>query len=219
MTTHLHREIDRLKTRLLALGGLVEDSLWKAVQAVNTRDEALALAVVEADKEIDRQEVELEEDCLKALALHQPVATDLRFIVAVLKINNDLERIGDQSANIANRAKYLARHAPVDAPFDLPGMARKVQAMLHDSLNALINMDATAARGICVADDEIDAMHRQTYGMVRAEIRRHPEQLDALTHILSISNHLERVADHATNIAEDVIYMVEGQIMRHLTVD
>ena len=219
MTTHLHREIDNLKTRLLSLGGMVEDGLWKAVQAVHDRDEVSAQAVIDNDHLIDMLEVELEEECLKVLALYQPVATDLRFIVAVLKINNDLERIGDLAGNIARRARFLARHVPVEAPFDLQGMARRAQAMLHESRDALINMDAIRAREICKEDDEVDAMHRQTYGMVRDEIRRHPENLEALTQILSISNHLERAADHATNIAEDVIYMVEGHIMRHAVVD
>ncbi len=215
MTNHLQREIDAIKRELLSLGGLVEDSLWKAVRAFSERDEALAEEVMATDKEIDRREVQMEEECLKVLALHQPVAVDLRLIVAVLKINNDLERIGDLSVNIARRARYLASHPRVEAPFDLPGMARLAQAMLHASLDAVVNMDTTQARHVCESDDELDAIHRQTYGLVRDEIRAHPEQLDALTHILSTSNHLERIGDLATNIAEDVVYMVEGQIVRH----
>ncbi|MBC8425036.1 phosphate signaling complex protein PhoU [bacterium] len=215
MTTHFQREIDAIKRELLALGGLVEETLWKAVQAFNERDESLADEVVETDREIDRREVQMEEECLKVLALHQPVAVDLRLIVAVLKINNDLERIGDLSVNIARRARFLASHPQVRAPFDLPGMARQAQAMLHDSLDAVVNMDTALARRVCEADDEIDAVHRQTFGLVRDEIRAHPDQLDALTHILSTSNHLERIGDLATNIAEDVIYLVEGRIVRH----
>jgi len=157
----------------------------------------------------------MEEECLKVLALHQPVAVDLRLLVAVLKINNDLERIGDLAVNIARRAHFLASHPQVEAPFDLPGMARMTQAMLHDSLDAVVSMDTALARRVCEADDEVDATHRQTYGLVRDEIRAHPEQVDALTQILSTSHHLERIGDLATNIAEDVIYMAEGRIVRH----
>jgi phosphate transport system protein len=215
MTTHLQREIDTIKRELLAIGGQVEESLWKAVQAFNERDEELAREVVETDREIDRREVRMEEECLKVLALHQPVAVDLRLLVAVLKINNDLERIGDLACNIARRARFLVAHPQVEAPFDLPGMARLAQSMLHDSLDAVVNMDTAQARKVCEADDELDAIHRQTYGLVRDEIRARTAHVDALTHILSTSNHLERIGDLATNIAEDVIYMVEGQIVRH----
>ncbi len=215
MTTHLQREINTIKRDLLTLGGIVEEHLWKAVEAFNERDEDLAREVVKKDREIDQLEVQMEEECLKILALHQPVAVDLRLIVAVLKINNDLERIGDLGVNIARRAKFLASHPRVEAPFNLAGMARMVQAMLHDSLDAVVNMDVALARRVCEADDEIDAVHRQTYGLVREEILAHPEQLDALTHILSTSHHLERIGDLTTNIAEDVIYMVEGIIVRH----
>jgi len=215
MTNHLQREIDAIKRELLAIGGLVEESLWKAVQAFNERDEDLAREVVETDREIDRREVGMEEECLKVLALHQPVAVDLRLLVAVLKINNDLERIGDLACNIARRARFLASRPLVEAPFDLPRMARLAQTMLHDSLDAVVNMDTDQARRVCEADDELDAIHRQTYGLVRDEIRANTAHVDALTHILSTSNHLERIGDLATNIAEDVIYMVEGQIVRH----
>lgn len=215
MSTHLQREIDTIKRELLSLGGLVEEALWKAVQAFNERDEDLAREVVETDRTIDRLEVQMEEECLKVLALHQPVAQDLRLLVAVLKINNDLERIGDLAVNIARRARFLASHPQVEAPFDLQGMARKAQAMLHGSLDAVVNMDTAKAREICAADEEIDAIHRQTYSLVRDEIRNHPEQVDALTQILSTSHHLERIGDLVTNIAEDVIYMAEGHIVRH----
>ena len=193
---------------------MVEESLWKAVQAFNERDEDLASAVVETDREIDRREVRMEEECLKVLALHQPVAVDLRLLVAVLKINNDLERIGDLAATSPGAPASWPPHPQVEAPFDLPGMARLAQAMLHDSLDAVVNMDTEQARKVCEADDELDAIHRQTYGLVRDEIRATPSSVDALTHILSTSNHLERIGDLATNIAEDVIYMVEGQIVR-----
>ena len=212
---HLRKEIDLLKKLLLSLSGQVEENLWRAVRAFEARDHDLAEEVIARDAEIDVREVELEEECLKALALHQPVATDLRFIVSVLKINNDLERIGDLAVNVAQRARFLAEQPEGHAVFDLPGMATRVQGMLRRSLDALVNMDPAAARAVCVEDDEVDAIHRQTYKLVRDAIRENPAQMDALIHVLSTSNHLERIADLATNIAEDVIYMVEGHIVRH----
>jgi phosphate transport system protein len=139
--------------------------------------------------------------------------------VAVLKINNDLERIGDLAVNIAERALFLATQPPVHTSFDFLVMAEKAQAMVHKSLDALVNMDAGLAREVCASDDEIDAMNRRMYHQVEEGISQHPEQMQSLVHILSTSRHLERIADHATNIAEDVIYMTEGIIARHRTED
>lgn len=215
MAKHLERELDRLKRRMLSLSAVVEESVHQAVQALEEHDERLAQQVIDGDVEVDRAEVELEEECLKLLALHQPVASDLRFIVAVLKINSDIERIGDLAVNIAERAQFLATHARVDVSFDFAGMAAKAQAMVKKSLDALVNADAKAALDVCAADDEVDAMNRQMYLQVEDGIRRNPEQLEALIDLLSTSRHLERIADHATNIAEDVVYMVEGDIVRH----
>jgi phosphate transport system protein len=154
---------------------------------------------------------------LKILALHQPVAIDLRFIVAVLKINNDLERIGDLAVNIAERAIFLAGRPKINISIELIDMAHHAQSMLKKSLDALINHDAELAHKVCASDDTIDQMNRQMYLNVQEAILKNPEQISALIHLLSASRHLERVADHTTNIAEDVIYMVEGQIMRHKT--
>jgi len=215
MAKHLERELDRLKRQILSLSAMVEESVRDAVRSLEDRDERLAAKVIEGDPEIDRVEVDLEEECLKLLALYQPVATDLRFIVAALKINNDLERIGDLAVNIAERAQFLATHDRVDMPFDFVGMAEKARAMVKKSLDALVNLDAEAAFEVCAADDEVDAMNRQMYLQVQEGIRRHPEQMQSLIHMLSTSRHLERIADHATNIAEDVIYMIEGEIVRH----
>lgn len=160
-------------------------------------------------------EVDLEEDCLKILALHQPVAIDMRFIVAVLKINNDLERIGDLSVNIAERAISLARQVRTETPFDFDGMAVKVQSMLHRSLDALVNSDARLAREVLTSDDEIDAIHRQMYEDVKKAIVECPDKIDSLIQLLAVSRNLERIADHTSNIAEDVIYLVDGEIIRH----
>ncbi|MGQ9731462.1 MAG: phosphate signaling complex protein PhoU [Candidatus Zipacnadales bacterium] len=220
MTSHLHREIENLKKKLLALSALVEDNLRRSVRALITRDRALAAEAVRVDDEqIDISEVDVEEDSLKILALHQPVATDLRFIIAVLKINNDLERVGDMAVNIAERADYLAQTGPVEIPIDIRTMCEKAQAMLRQSLDALINMDANLARQVCANDDEVDDLNRANYAAVQDRIRAHPDDIECLMHILAVSRHLERIADHATNIAEDVIYMVEGEIVRHRSRD
>lgn len=216
MTKHFEKEIERLKKKILSLSALVEESVWKAVKSIEDRDIGLASKVIAADHEVDTMEVEVEEECLKVLALHQPVAADLRFVVAVIKMNSDLERIGDLAVNIAEQAIPLAsRPERNDIPFDLPGMSEKVQSMLRRALDSLVNLNAKLALQVCAADDEVDAIHRGMYGKVQDAIRKRPEHLEQFIHFLAVSRHLERIADHATNIAEDVIYMTEGQIVRH----
>ncbi len=215
MSQHLQREIEKLKKKILALGATVENSVREAVSAVERRDSKLAERIILRDNEIDQLEVDLEEDCLKILALHQPVAIDLRFIVAVLKINNDLERIGDLSVNLAERAKLLAASPQILVPFDLMAIAEKTEQMLKRSLDSLVNLNAVVARDVCQMDDEVDRANRQTYGLVKNAIISHPGQAEVLIAYLSVSRFLERIADHATNIAEDVIYMTEGFIARH----
>jgi phosphate transport system protein len=185
------------------------------VRAVHERDGELAQAVIDSDPEIDLMEVDIEEECLKTLALHQPVAHDLRFIIAVLKVNSDLERIGDLAAGIAKQGRYLAGSDTCDVPYDLVGMAVKVGRMLRDSLDALMEKDAAIAHRVCAADDEVDTMDRLMYQEVRAAIRETPEKTEGLIRLQRVSQNLERIADHATNIAEDVIYLVEGEIVRH----
>jgi phosphate transport system protein len=215
MSSHLRHEIEKLKKMLLSLSTLVEESVQQSVQAIQLRDDQLAERVVAIDSEIDAREVDLEEECLKALALHQPVASDLRFIIAVLKMNNDLERIGDLAVNIAERGIYLSTHMPVEMPFDLRAMADTVRMMLRKSLDALINSDVAMAYEVLKLDEDVDAINRETYNLVIPAIRRHPDQIDTLLHLLSVSRYLERIADHATNIAEDVLYMLNGDIIRH----
>jgi phosphate transport system protein len=215
MSVHLQREIQNLKKSILSLSAEVEERVWKAVKSMQDRNPKLAQTVIDGDIEIDRKEVEVEEECLKILALYQPVAIDLRFIVAVLKINNDLERIGDLAANIAKRSAYLSAHERIDVPFDFNAMAQKAQWMLRKSLDALVNMDVELARQVCAADDEVDKTNRDMYEWVKGEIRSNPEHLDRLLALFRIARHLERIADAATNIAEDVIYMAEGDIVRH----
>ena len=215
MTVHLERELDRLKKKILALGAIVEERVRMAIKAMETRDRELAKKVIEADDEIDQIEVDVEEECLKILALYQPVAIDLRFIVAVIKINNDLERIGDIAVNIAERAAFLATQGKLDIPFDFAGMAEKTQSMLKKSIDALVNMDSNLAWEVGAADDEVDAINRAMYLQVQDGIRKNIDRMECLIHLLQASRHLERIADHATNVAEDVIYMISGEIVRH----
>ncbi len=215
MALNFQREIDRLKRRILTLGALVEENLQRSLKSILNRDIALAMQSIKADNDIDEMEVEIEEDCLKILALHQPVAIDLRFIIAILKINNDLERIGDLAVNLAERAQFLTQRERVPIPFDLTEMAQLAETMLRGSLDALVNFDADLAREVVERDDEIDAMHRATYGKIEAAIRRDPDHMDIYISSLAFSRQLERVGDHATNIAEDVLYMIQGEIVRH----
>lgn len=216
---HMHREIENLKKQVLDLGGQVEGNVQQAVHALHVRDVKLAEKIIDSDEAVDASEVLLEEECLKILALYQPVAIDLRFLIAVLKINNDLERIGDLAVNIAERALFLSSRDPVDIPFDFIGMADKTKAMLRKSLESLVSMDAKLASNVCGLDDEVDAINRQMYEQVQEGILKNPGQIGSYIHCLSTSRHLERIADHATNIAEDVIYMVAGQIVRHKAED
>ena len=215
MPAHLFREIENLKKEILTLGAMAETAVRDATSAIENRDEALARTVIDRDIKLDDMEVQIEENCLKTLALHQPVAIDLRFIIAVLKINSDLERVGDLAVNVAERAAFLATQPPVDISFDFQAMARKAQEMLKRSLDSLVNLSAAQAREVLLGDDEIDVMNRRMYLIVQDAIRTHPDQTESLIHMLSASRHLERIADHATNVAEDVIYMIEGVIVRH----
>ena len=220
MSVHLHKAIESLKKRILALGALVEDSVSKALIAAEQCDMALAQQVIDGDTTIDMLEVEVEEECLKILALHQPVATDLRFIVAVLKINNDLERIGDLACNIASRARKMAAlTAPAKSPIDFQGAESKVSTMLHKSLEALVNVDENLAKWVWAQDEQIDAINRSVHKQVLQALKESPDDAERLTLLLSVSRNLERIGDHSTNIAEDIIYMNSGEIVRHSKVE
>lgn len=217
MSIHLQRETERLKKNIMSLSAMVEESVANAVKSLRDRKPDLARRVIDSDIQIDNLEVDIEEECQKILALHQPVAHDLRYIIAMLKINAELERIGDASVNIAERALVLSETERVDIPFDFTGMVEKARAMLHHSIDALVNQDTKLAYAVIAADDEVDAINREMYELVKDGIRRHPEHMEALIHLLSVSRHLERIGDHASNIAEDVIYLTEGIIVRHKT--
>lgn len=215
MSVHLQRAMEHLRKQLLSLSALVEDQVEMAVRAFLERDEQLAAEIERRDKEIDNREVEVEEECLKLLALYQPVATDLRLVVAAMKINNDLERIGDLAVNIARKAAAFA-HAPAMAiPIDVAAMGEKTQAMLRDSVDAMVNQDARLAHQVCVRDNEVDQMKHDFRVEVEDLMCRDPRQVPLLLRLLAVTRNLERVADCATNIAEDVIYLIEGKIIRH----
>jgi phosphate transport system protein len=213
---HLQRETDRLKRKVLALGALVEESLRLAFQAIEQRDAAKARRVIATDVLIDQNEVDVEEDCLKILALYQPVAYDLRFVAAVIKINSELERIGDLAENIAKRALDLLDEFPVVPPATVTVIADRTETILEKALDALVRQDAVTARKVLVADLEIDALYRQLLDELKDMLRGDPEHMDAIVLLFSVARYLERLADHATNIAEDVLYMVEGEIQRHV---
>ncbi len=215
MNVHLQNEIEKLKKRILTIGAYVNDAIKDAVKSLRDRDPKLAKRVVDGDVRIDEMEVELEEECLKVLALHQPVATDLRFVVAILKINNDMERIADQASNIAERSISLADQDKMAYPEELNQMLEKTQEMLNKSLHALIEMDVDLAREVISEDDEVDDLNREIYKLTQQSISRQPERLSCFINIMSVSRQLERIADLVTNIAEDIIYMVEGEIIRH----
>lgn len=215
MAVHLHRDLDKLKRELLLLGSLVEDLANRAVQALTERRADMAREVDEADKEVDEREIQLEEDCLKILALHQPVAQDLRFVVAAMKVNNDLERVGDLAGNLANRAQFLAEREPVAIPKELLAIADRVPGMLRRSLDALIELDTAKARSILVDDEFVDQTHQQLFQILEDRMLETPEKMREWIQLLSASRYLERMADLATNIAEDVIFLVNAEVVRH----
>jgi phosphate transport system protein len=211
----LGRKIKALDRQILGLGARVEQRVRLAIGALTARDPKMAAQVIEGDVEIDRAEVDLEEECLETLVLHQPVADDLRYIVSVLKINSDLERIGDLAVNIAQTALFVSPLQRMQIPFDLASLGEKTEEMLRLSLDAFVHSDVRLAAEICASDDEVDRMKHVIHGQFEKAMGFWDGDLEALLHLFLVSRQLERIGDHATNIAEDVIYMVTGQIHRH----
>ncbi len=214
MTTHLTRAMHTVKKEILSLGAMVEDRFKKAIYAVKTDDLEQAAYIVETDYLVDAKEVEVEEECLKILALYQPVATDLRLIAAVIKINNDLERIADYAANIAQRYKTSGRNANV-FQYDYTAMAEQAAKMLKLSLDALVSMDVDLAYQVREMDEQVNTMRNEAYRVMKDAIRKDPEMVEEIINMYLISRHIERVGDHTKNIAEEVIYLIEGEIIRH----
>ena len=215
MTKRFRKELEKIKRQILALGSMVEERVHMAVLAVEKNDADLAKRIINTDYEIDEKEVEIEEECLKVLALYQPVAIDLRFLIAVIKINNDLERIGDQAVNIAERVAVTSKRDPVDFFFDYAVMGEKAETMLKMSMESLINMDDDIAFKVLTLDDEVDQIKADVYDRIKKAIGEHPDKTVYLINLFLISRHIERLADHTTNIAEEVIYLIEGEIIRH----
>ena len=215
MSKHLSREMDRLERGILTLGTMVEEAINKATIAIVNRRPQLATEVIEGDELIDQREVELEEDCLKVLALHQPVAVDLRYIIATIKVNSSLERMGDLAQNLAQCALDLSHMEPLDAPIDMQSMIELVLSMVKRSLNSLVEIDAELARGVLRSDDEVDNARDEIDKVLSEMMQAEPHTVARAMLTSSAVKNLERIADQATNIAEDIVFMVEGDIIRH----
>ena len=217
MSKHLERDLENLQRDILAMGTAVEEAIDKATRALQERDADLAAEVIDGDGQIDEQENHVDEECLKILALHQPVATDLRRIAAILLINVDLERMADLAVDIAERAAELAGPPFIPVPEQLQRMTDLTILMVKDCLNAFVTLDTHQARRVVRLDDEVDRLNVAIIGELVQTMRRAPEYIESGLSLFSATRHLERIADHATNIAEDVVYLVEGEIIRHRT--
>jgi phosphate transport system protein len=215
MSKHLQRDLDNLQREILTMAASVEEAIYKAIRALQDREIHLAQQVIENDNRIDQQENHVEEECLKMLALHQPVAVDLRRITAVLKINTDLERMADLAADIAERAVALARPPLIPVPADLQRMTDLTTSMVRQSLDAFVNLDVRMARRVIRLDDEVDRHNNEIIAELIELMQKSPTMIQPGLSLFSATRHLERIADHATNIAEDVVYLVEGEIVRH----
>ncbi|WP_020587867.1 phosphate signaling complex protein PhoU [Desulfobacter curvatus] len=214
MSNQLTRAMHKIKKEILSLGAMVEDRFKKTIYAVKTDDLEQAIQIIETDYLVDAQEVEVEEECLKTLALYHPVATDLRLITAVIKINTDLERIADYAANIARRFKASGRNSN-SFQYDYTAMADQAAKMLKLSLDALVSLDGNLAYKVREMDEKVNAMRNEAYSVMKEAILKNPEKVEEIINMYLISRHIERVGDHTKNIAEEVIYLIEGEIIRH----
>lgn len=215
MNSHLRRDLEKLKERVLKVAIAVEENVRRSVRALCDLSEPLAKEVISKDLEIDKMEVDTEEECLKILALHQPVAGDLRFVVTVLKINNELEHIGDIAANIARRVSFIRGQPKIEIPFDLDTVTSRTLYMLRSGIDAFLRGDELLAIGVCEDDEIVDGENRKCFCRVESEIKNTPDTAMAEVNYLLVSKLFERIADLCTNIAEDVIYMKHSIIVRH----
>jgi phosphate transport system protein len=212
---HFQEELDDLKARLLEMGGLAEDRVRLAVRALVDRDHALVERVLTNDAAINQLHIEVDDRCFKLLALHQPMAVDLRAIVSAVKINTDLERVGDLAVNIAEAVARYLQHPPVKELIDIPRMATIAQDMLRDALDAYVRRDITLAQSVLHRDDELDMLKTLVFRELLGHMLRDPGTIEPSLDLILVSRHLERIGDHATNIAEDVIFMVSAKDVRH----
>ncbi len=215
MSRHLLHDLEESYHRLLELSGQVEEMIALSVRALVERKSQLAAEVIEKDNDVDRTEVRIEEECLKMLAMHQPVAADLRRITTMMKVNNDLERMADLAVNIAERSQSLIPNIDFPIPKQISEMAEMTTSMVRKSLDAFVNLDIELATAVIAQDDTIDAMNVQVINEITQILSNHPNWIPAGLHCFSAARHLERIADHATNIAADLVYMVNGVIIRH----
>jgi phosphate transport system protein len=209
-------ELKRLREEILYMGGLVEDQIQKAVKSLVDRDSTLAEVIIERDDEVNRLDVSVDELCIRLLALHQPAGRDLRFITTGLKITTDLERIGDMAVNICERALELNQEPQLKPYIDIPRMAQIAQRMIQQSLDAFVREDTDLALRVCKDDSEVDQLNAQIFREIITFMIENPQTISRATKISSVSKYLERIADHATNIAEMVVFMVKGKSIRHM---
>jgi phosphate transport system protein len=215
MERHRDHDLDRIRQYLLRMGGLVERMISEAMQALLERDEARARAVIRTDTEVDQLEKEIDGLCNRMLALQQPAASDLRFLVSTMKIATDLERMGDSAVNIAQAVEVLNQEPPLKPYIDLPRLADVTQSMVRDSLDSFVRKDARAALEVCKRDDQVDALYKQLFRELLTYMIEDPRTVTRALHLLLIARNYERIADHATNVGEDVIFYVEGRDIRH----
>src|SRR6266404_1731506 len=216
---HFQEELDQLKRRLLEMGGLAEEHVRLAIKGLVDRDQALTDRVLGGDEPVNALHIEIDNRCFTLLALHQPMAADLRTIVSAVKINTDLERVGDLAVNIAEAARRYAQHAAVKRLIDIPQMASIAQSMLRDSLDAFVRLDTDLAQQVLNEDDKLDALKTQIFRELLTYMLQDPSTIEPALDLILISRHLERIGDHATNIAEDVIFIVSARDVRHHVAD
>ena len=215
MERHVDLELRRLKDELVRMASLAEAAIGLAVKALVSRDAEMARQVIASDDAINALEIDIDELCLRTMALYQPEARDLRFLAMALKINNDLERMGDQAVNIAERTLELLREPLLKPLIDIPRMAEVVQRMVKESLDAFVHQDAGRAKAVCEQDDEVDQYDEQIFRELLTYMMEDSKVITRSVNLILVSRHLERIADHATNIAEDVIYLAEGRTIKH----
>lgn len=215
MERHFDEELKDLSKELLLMGSIVEEMVNKSVQALMQRDDSLAKEVKADDKKVDEMQLKIDDICLTLIALRQPTAGDLRVIASTMKINNDLERMGDQAVNIAQSALQANKEAPLKAFEDLPLLAEAVQKMLHTVLDAFVNRDAEMAQNVCRSDDQVDDLYHKIFSELLELMKENVDNVSRALHLLLLARNLERIGDYATNIAEDIIYLVKGIDIRH----
>jgi phosphate transport system protein len=215
MQRHLDQDLGRVRQMLLRMGGLVEGMIGGAMQALIERDEVHAQAVIDTDREVDQMEKQIDEECHTLLATRQPTASDMRFLVAVMKMETDLERMGDSAVNIAQAVEILNQEPQLKPYIDLPRMTQIAREMVRDALDSFVSRNTEAALLVCKRDDEVDGLYKQLFRELLSFMMEDPKTVTRALHLLLVARNLERIADHATNIAEDVIYLAEGDIVRH----